>query len=122
MGQKDSATKDYLADNDVFADAFNYLLYNGQQVIKAEDLQDAESALLLDNNPNAKTGKGKYVQRYRDVMKRFVMKSDGCCNYLLLGIEAQTNTHYAMPVRDMLYDAMQYAMQVEQLKAYHRER
>ena len=33
MGQADSATKMFLRDNEVFADAFNYLIYDGKPVI-----------------------------------------------------------------------------------------
>ncbi|MEE1243638.1 MAG: transposase, partial [Frisingicoccus sp.] len=33
MGKTDTITKDYMADNHIFADAFNYLIYNGEQVI-----------------------------------------------------------------------------------------
>ena len=29
MGQKDTITKDYIRNTEVFADAFNYLLYEG---------------------------------------------------------------------------------------------
>ena len=41
---------------------------------------------------------------------------------LVLGIENQSNVHYAMPVRNMLYDAMQYEKQVRQLAAAHRKK
>ena len=37
MGKKDVLTKQYLAQNDVFADAFNYFLFKGKQVIKPTD-------------------------------------------------------------------------------------
>ena len=33
MGQKDTVTKDYIRNAEVFADAFNYLLYGGEKVI-----------------------------------------------------------------------------------------
>ena len=41
--------------------------------------------------------------------------------YILLGIENQTHVHYAAPVKGMLYDALQYARQVEQTGRKHRE-
>ena len=34
--------------------------------------------------------------------------------YVLLGIENQTRIHYAMPVRNIIYDALQYGKQVEE--------
>ncbi len=36
MGQVNSATKLFLKDNEVFADAFNYLIYDGEPVIQSE--------------------------------------------------------------------------------------
>ncbi len=40
--------------------------------------------------------------------------------YLLLAIENQSNIHYAIPVKNMVYDALQYAKQVEEAIASHR--
>ena len=59
------------------------------------------------------------IQKYRDVLKSVVMMQDEKASYLLLGIENQTEVHYAMPVRNMLYDAMQYGKQVSELAADH---
>lgn len=36
MGVKDTITKEYMQNAGVFADAFNFLMYNGEQVIKPE--------------------------------------------------------------------------------------
>ena len=33
MGTADIVTKEYMRENTVFADAFNYLIYNGKKVI-----------------------------------------------------------------------------------------
>ena len=41
-----------MKDNNVFADAFNYLIYNGRQVIKPSSLQElntTEIALVEDD-------------------------------------------------------------------------
>ena len=40
--------------------------------------------------------------------------------YILLGIENQTDIHYAMPVRNIIYDALQYGKQVADIAAKHR--
>ena len=52
------------------------------------------------------------VQKYLDPLKTATIMEDGEATYKLLGIENQTEVHYAMPVRNMLYDAMQYNQQV----------
>ena len=54
------------------------------------------------------------VQKYRDILKKTVVKEDGEAVYLLLGVENQTDIHYAMPVRNMIYDALQYGKQVDE--------
>ena len=41
--------------------------------------------------------------------------------YLLLGIEDQSEPHFAMPVKNMVYDALEYAGQVENSARSHRE-
>ena len=41
--------------------------------------------------------------------------------YLLLGVENQSNVHYAMPVKNMVYDSLEYAAQVQKAEASHRE-
>ena len=37
--------------------------------------------------------------------------------YILLGSENQTDIHYAMPVRNIIYDALQYGKQVADIAA-----
>ena len=54
-------------------------------------------------------------------MKEAAIMEDGETAYVLLGIENQTEVHYAMPVRNMLYDAMQYNQQVADIAAMHKE-
>ncbi len=46
MGKKDVLTKQYLAQSDVFADAFNYFLFNGKRVIKPADLEEQDPTEL----------------------------------------------------------------------------
>ena len=42
---KDTLTKKYMERPDVFADAFNFLIYDGRQVIRPEELRDLAQAL-----------------------------------------------------------------------------
>ncbi|MFR7571996.1 MAG: hypothetical protein ACLUVM_04385 [Blautia faecis] len=41
--------------------------------------------------------------------------------YLLLGVENQSNVHYAMPVKNMVYDSLEYAAQVQKVEASHKK-
>lgn len=60
------------------------------------------------------------VQKYRDAQKLCAVKTDGEVEYILYGAEAQARIHYAMPVRNNLYDALEYASQVEAVARAHR--
>ena len=49
--------------------------------------------------------------------------TDNHAAYLILGIENQSKIHYAMPVRNMLYDSLKYTAQVDQIaKSHHDEK
>ena len=55
------------------------------------------------------------------IIKVVSAMTDGHCDYLLLAIEVQSELHYAMPIKNMLYDIMQYADQVTQTAKAHRK-
>ena len=140
-----------MRENTVFADAFNYLIYNGKKVIdpaKLTEIDSTEIALPFGNAEKVKAEKKRKeqeaewssvknesvrkkntsrvgvkmdaVQKYRDVFKSMVIKQDEKTSYVLLGIENQTDVHYAMPVRNVIYDALQYGRQVADIAADHR--
>lgn len=119
MSVKDIITKDYTKESHVFADAFNQYIYKGKQVIKPEDLKPLDTAVI--GIPYGADGAGVPVQRFRDSIKSVTVMEDDRAVYLLLAIEAQSEVHLAMPVRNMVYDALQYAAQVEEAARSHRE-
>lgn len=43
MGKIDTITKDYMKNNSVFADAFNFYVYGGRQVIRPENLRELDT-------------------------------------------------------------------------------
>lgn len=51
-----------------------------------------------------------------------MLKFVGNTGYLLIGIENQAEVHYAMPVRNMLYDALTYTRQISNIRRKHRKR
>ncbi len=117
--RKDVPTVKYLKDNSIFADVFNYYMYGGEQVIKPDMLHEKDPTELI--LPFGKDGKLYPNKKYRDVLKYVTAKTDGNIAYLILGIEAQDKMHFAMPVRNMLYDSSQYANQVEEIAKKHKE-
>ena len=42
MGQKDLSFKSHIEDDACFADLFNGILFHGEEVIKAEELEEAD--------------------------------------------------------------------------------
>ena len=117
MSKKDTVTKAFMRENTVFADAFNYLIFNGKKVIQPEQLQELDTTELVQLIAKGKNNKNESVQKYRDILKATVIMEDENADYLLLGIENQTEIHYAMPVRNMIYDALQYGNQVAAIAA-----
>ncbi len=119
MADKDTVTKEYMQDSATFADAFNFLLYGGRQVIRPEQLRPLDTTAIA--LPYGSGEQPEPIQKFRDVLKMVTAMEDGKMAYLVLGIENQSQIHYAMPVRNMLYDAIQYMSQVEDTMKAHRE-
>ena len=118
MGAIDTETKAYLSDRRRFADAFNFSVYDGDEVILADNLKELDTAAIaLPYGVDAKAA----VQKYRDLLKLYTVMQDERAIYLVLGLEIQALVHYAMPVRGMLYDALNYARQVTEAAASYRQ-
>ncbi len=117
VGATDTRAKEYLSDPVRFSDIFNFWLYDGRNVIRPEGLKEMDTtAIALPYGSEAQ----EPVQKFRDVLKLYAAMKDDRAIYLVLGLEEQTKVHYAMPVRGMLYDAMNYAKQVSAAATAHR--
>ena len=114
----DTVTKDFISDANVFADAFNYYIYDGQQVILPEQLVEKDSVEIAV--PYGADGAVVPIQKFRDVQKLWAAMTDGRLGYVLYGAENQSEIHYAMAVKNNLYDALEYAGQVEAAAKSHR--
>ena len=97
--------KHYFSNNRFFADAFNFLLYDGEEVIKADELSEVDTTqIAVPYGNNARLP----IQKYRDLLKLWNAMEDGNAIYVLLGSELQGKVNYGMPVKDVLYDAIGY--------------
>ncbi|MCI8532747.1 MAG: transposase [Lachnospiraceae bacterium] len=114
----DTITKDYLSDAAVFADVFNYYIHDGEQVICPEQLEERDPTEIA--LPYGADGAAVPVQKFRDAQKLYTAMTDGNLEYVLYGIEAQAEIHYAAAVKNNLYDAIEYAGQVEEAARSHR--
>ena len=119
MGRKNTITKDYMSVPEHFADCFNHYLYGGKPVIQPEQLRACESTefTVIPKDNTVET-----AEKYRDVLKQCIIMKDDRATYLLLGIENQSDIHYALPVKTMNYDALNYAKQVADIARGHRQK
>ena len=117
MGTKDSKAKEYLSDNTRFSEICNYVLFDGEKVIKPEDLKECDTTEVLSVFGIDK--KQIVKQKWRDLLKSVSMKHTWQMYVILIGAEAQTDIHYAMPVKTMIYDALNYGEQVNEAKKCH---
>lgn len=111
----DSVLKDYWRNNDRFSDLFNQVFFHGDTVIEPGQLADKdteESAVIIDKKQDKITS----ISRARDIIKEY---SDNI-NLMLIGLENQMHVHYGMPVRTMLYEALDYTKQCKNLEQKHR--
>ena len=118
MGEKDTKAKEYLSDNSRFADLCNYVLFQGEQIIKAETLFEKDSTEVLSILVD---GREEQFQKWRDLIKGTVIKRNKDMVFVLIGIEDQSDIHYAMPVKNMIYDALNYGSQVKKTAKRHRK-
>ena len=109
MGKGHTAVNEFLKKKDRFADFFNGTMFQGQRIILPEELELAsgEADILVDE----KTNKKREVHRYRDVVMRWKKE----WNLAILACESQSKVHYAMPIRNMLYDGISYTEQAKEL-------
>ena len=117
MGTKDSKAKEYLSDNTRFSEICNYVLFDGEKVIKPENLKECDTTEVL--SVFGIDRKQIVKQKWRDLLKSVSVKHTGQMYVILIGAEAQTDIHYAMPVKTMIYDALNYGEQVNEAKKCH---
>lgn len=119
MGKIDTITKEYMGNPIVFADAFNQLLYHGDQRIDPARLTELDTTEIVI--PYGASGAGVPEQKYRDVLKLLYAMTDGKTAYCVVGIENQAEIHYALPVKNGVYDFLQLSHQVSEAASAHRQ-
>jgi len=104
----DVVYKKFWRDNERFASLFNTVIFGGEDVIKPDSLQEMDTE--VSNMIKFKDYR-EALARARDVVR----KSSHGVDFVILGIESQEKTHYAMPLRVMIYDALGYLQEYEDL-------
>ena len=106
MGQKDLSEKILVAYDDVFADIVNVLMFNGQEKIRPEELEDRGAKAFYKAN-------GTLHEMERDVVKRW---RKGEVRFACIGIENQTTADPDMTLRVIGYDGAAYRAQLSEEK------
>ena len=103
---KDISEKRLEEYSDVFADMVNVLLFDGEEVINPDDLEDAPTF-------SAYQGKDRLRKLERDVAKYW---TTGKVRLSYIGLENQTNIYKNMPLRIIGYDGTFYRDELNNAK------
>ena len=115
MGKRNVTVNNYFADKERFADLFNVKLFGGKQVVLPEDLVDMDTkALRIYHNAE---GNG-YEEFVRDQLKQWKYGA----RLLVLGLEPENSVHYALPIKLMKYESIQYEKNYRRIQKRHRKK
>lgn len=113
MGKKNIVWNHYLRDKRRFADVVNGFLYQGEQVVLAEELTDVSTVYVKPEVPDeTMDAEGAQTERIRDIR----MSSRSGETYCLYAVENQETVNYAMPFRCMEYDTLEYGRQLNEIR------
>lgn len=129
-------TKELYEDNLVFADTMNVLFFDGKPMIRAQDLSPldpTEEHTIFDDDFVSKTKSEEKTdktqrkteafsnQKYRDVLRMLQTQNGKLEVRIIVGAEIQSHIHYAMPIRNFEYDALNLSRQLSARQKYNRE-
>lgn len=116
MGEKNDVFYAWLEKAEIFSDFMNGAMFAGKQKILPGELKPARGDYLEKEKKRGEAGTAARRRRSRDVVKKRCMGG----SYCVLAVENQAELHYAMPVRCMEYDAMEYTSQLRRIRERHR--
>lgn len=112
MGKANRSTLDYFRRNDIFTDLVNQGVFHGEDFVQTEYLHDDDPKALAPEFA---------IDKESDIVK-VLCKSDNRARYLIFQLEAQSIAHLAMPVRILLYLALNYHRQCQEIASEHRKK
>ena len=109
----DTVLKTFWKNNQRFADLFNTVLFDGNTILKPNDLKEADTDVssIIKFNNHADT-----VQRILDVVRKTAYGVD----FIIWSLENQEKIHYAMPLRHMIADSLIYLKEYNEITAKNR--
>ena len=113
--KKKVVTKQYFSNPNRFAEICNQALFHGEKILCSERLSelDSEEQALM----GISTEEIAVLWKNRDILKKY---EDGTI-FAIIGIESQTEIHYCMPLRNLLYDTLNYEEQRVEIYRKHKK-
>ena len=115
MGEVDATLERYLSDSARYADLINAYRFNGRQIVKPEDVKDKDTRLSGRSRRRQKKKQSEH-QKERDLVRKVIFGA----GIAVIAFENQTLVHYAMPVRAIVEDALEYDKQLREIQRRHR--
>ena len=110
MARTDEPIKKLFKNKENLADLFNATIFQGKQVIKADKLIEINTEDIHIEDKT--TEELEITKKYRDLT---MLYKDRVLQ-IVLGCEDQSTVDYSMPIRTMLYDALAYEKQRNDLE------
>ena len=111
MSKKDLISKEFFRTPEHFADTCNGILFNGTEVIKPWELSESDTEYRYVSRQDKKS--------IVDIAKRWNKNNT---TISLIVSENQTNTDYAMVLRNMLSESLMYNKQLTDRVKEHRDK
>lgn len=103
----DTVTMKYLQQKDIFADLFNFLIYEGDKRIDPENLQEID----LNEIEDSLCGEDNVPCEIKGIS--VIVMTDGKVIYLAMAIGQQGDICYALPAVNLVYEALLYESQTQ---------
>ena len=119
MARTDEPIKKLFKNKENFADLFNATIFHGKQIIKPDKLIEINTEDIHIEDINEKKKLDKQSKEELEITKKYrdlTMLYKDRVLQIVLGCEDQSTVDYSMPIRSMLYDALAYEKQRNDLE------
>lgn len=115
MGERNVVMNEFLSDRARFADLINAGIFKGRQIVKPEELTELDTSARRYEREGKKN---RYYEYTRDQLKCWK-----CGNsQIVFGIEPEESVQYALPIKYLKYDSIQYQRNYRDIAKEHRKK
>ena len=110
----DIRLKNFWRDNTHSADLVNAVVFGGEEVVQPDMLLEADTDFSgIISFPEY----DEALKRIHDIVKKWSLGME----FIVFAVEDQSRVHYAMPLRTMIYDAMGYLKEYQELTRLRKQ-